>query len=205
MSIEHKDIPDSQRHEPKGAGSALEGQVYRSDGAGSGLWGNVLQDASEIGIERLLDGLSVAASQEPSGTDTPLQIEFGPSQLTASDPVSITSAGVLTINEAGTYRIKVSTAVGRTGGAGTSDIYIRAVVNGAGAGQSIRFKLTSSDVYIPFSDEAWLTLPAGTEIKYEILRDSSGNNSGGLFAGNPTLAGWADNPSAAIRVERWTS
>lgn len=38
MSIEHKDIPDSERHEPKGASTALSGTVYVSDGAGSGSW-----------------------------------------------------------------------------------------------------------------------------------------------------------------------
>lgn len=203
-NIEHKDMPDTHRHEPKGASTASVGQVYKSDGLGSGSWGGSLHDVSEIGIERLIDGKSVAVAQQPTATDTPIQIEFGPAINTASDPVSLSSAGVLTFNETGTYRVKVSVAVGRTGGAGVSDIYVRALVNGVGAGQSIRFKLSSSDVYIPYSDEAWLNLPAGTTIKYELLRDSTGNNSGGIFSGNPTLAGWADNPCAAIRVERWS-
>jgi hypothetical protein len=35
---EHKDIPDIGLHEPKGAVSALTGQQYISNGAGSGSW-----------------------------------------------------------------------------------------------------------------------------------------------------------------------
>jgi hypothetical protein len=38
MTIEHKDIPDGNRHEPKGASTAPLNAVYVSDGAGSGSW-----------------------------------------------------------------------------------------------------------------------------------------------------------------------
>lgn len=37
-NIEHKDIPDGERHEPKGISGATSGQVYAADGAGSGSW-----------------------------------------------------------------------------------------------------------------------------------------------------------------------
>ena len=38
MAIEHVDIPDGERHEPKGASTATIDQVYVSDGAASGAW-----------------------------------------------------------------------------------------------------------------------------------------------------------------------
>lgn len=38
MSIEHKNIPDAQLHEPKGIVSATVDQVYAANGAGSGSW-----------------------------------------------------------------------------------------------------------------------------------------------------------------------
>ena len=38
MAIEHKNITDPNRHEPKGASTATVDQVYASDGAGSGVW-----------------------------------------------------------------------------------------------------------------------------------------------------------------------
>lgn len=38
MAIEHVDIPDGERHEPKGISSALVDTVYVSNGLGSGSW-----------------------------------------------------------------------------------------------------------------------------------------------------------------------
>ena len=38
MTVQHKDIPDAQRHEPKGASTASTNQVYAADGLGSGTW-----------------------------------------------------------------------------------------------------------------------------------------------------------------------
>ena len=40
-NIQHKDIPDSQRHEPKGIDSAAQHQVYIANGVGSGSWSKV--------------------------------------------------------------------------------------------------------------------------------------------------------------------
>lgn len=39
--IQHKDIPDSQRHEPKGIDSASIHQIYIANGTGSGSWSKV--------------------------------------------------------------------------------------------------------------------------------------------------------------------
>lgn len=41
MSIQHKDIPESNLHEPKGVSSATANKVYLSDGLGSGAWNKV--------------------------------------------------------------------------------------------------------------------------------------------------------------------
>ena len=41
MAIEHVNIADGERHEPKGASTATVDQVYASDGAGSGTWREV--------------------------------------------------------------------------------------------------------------------------------------------------------------------
>lgn len=38
MAIEHKDIVDAQRHEPKGISTAVANTVYVANGAGAGTW-----------------------------------------------------------------------------------------------------------------------------------------------------------------------
>lgn len=53
-NIEHKDIVDAQRHEPKGASTAVINSVYSSNGAGSGTWQKVKNTN--------LDGVSAAAT-----------------------------------------------------------------------------------------------------------------------------------------------
>lgn len=47
--MEHKDIPDNELHEPKGAVNALQGTFYKSNGQGSGSWGK-LTDANVEGL-----------------------------------------------------------------------------------------------------------------------------------------------------------
>lgn len=41
MTIQHKDVPDAQRHEPKGISTATVDQVYVANGSGSGTWKKV--------------------------------------------------------------------------------------------------------------------------------------------------------------------
>ena len=44
MSVQHKDLSDPVLHEPIGASTALDGQVYISDGVGSGVWTTLPED-----------------------------------------------------------------------------------------------------------------------------------------------------------------
>lgn len=46
--VEHVDIADGERHEPKGASTATVGQVYVSDGAASGTWEDFAYDISGV-------------------------------------------------------------------------------------------------------------------------------------------------------------
>lgn len=159
-------------------------------------------------IERVLDGLSVATNQNPTGLGeaNSIQIEFGPAVNTALDPVNLLADGTLQINETGLYRLKISAMYGRSGGAGESELRFRVLVNGTQAGQSIGIEIDNDRTIIPYTDEAWLFLPAGLSIAYEVMRDSLGNDSGGLV--QPQITGatapsWNPCTCAAIRVERW--
>lgn len=201
MTIEHNTIGAGEIHEPKGITTATVGQLYYADGSNSGAWADETDQIAGITVDRILDAESVAANQLPSALDTPMQIEFGPAVSTTE--VSLSAAGALTINETGTYRIKISVELGRSGGAGTSIMFLRALVNGVQAGRSIAYKISSATVTASFNDEAWLTLPAGTVITYELMRDSAGSNDGGLYKDSTTVLSWSDSPTAALRVEKF--
>lgn len=48
MSVWHKNLTGADLHEPKGAATASSGQVYVSDGAGSGIWQNPLSSVVNL-------------------------------------------------------------------------------------------------------------------------------------------------------------
>jgi hypothetical protein len=162
---------------------------------------------TSINVERLIDGESVAASQQPSttGAANAIQIEFGPSINTGSDPIQLGSNGDLTVNTTGTYRIKIALQFGRTGASGTSILIFRVTAGGTQLGRSVSSKHSNADALSYFENDTWVTLDAGTVLKFELMRDAAGSDFGGLFPIVPSAeAGvWNDAPCAALRVERW--
>lgn len=164
---------------------------------------------TDIAIERLFDGVSVAATQLPSttGPANALQVEFGPAIGTVSDPVSMDVNGTITFNDAGTYRIKIALQFGRAGSVGESILLFRVTDDvGTQLGRSIAAKLDNSNITAYLENDTWLTVPAGLIVEFQVMRDAAGDDSGGLIMTIPTVDGgneWDNAPTAAIRVERW--
>lgn len=180
----------------------LDANAYLRSNGGWVLHENVYS-IDEARIERLIDGASTSTTQYPSGSGNVnrLQIEFGPSINTGVDPVQLDNLGRVTVNRTGLYRIKVALQFGRSGSAGTATILFRVLVNGVQAGRSVAVDLQASSSLDYFENDTWITLPAGVELTFEIMRDPAGNDSGGL-RGLPSVDGWNSSPSAAIRIER---
>lgn len=171
--------------------------------------GSTFSPTTGIAIERLLDGESAATNQNPTGLGpaNAVQVEYGPAVNTSADPVNLAANGSLFINTAGTYRIKVAFQFSRAGNSGVSELLFR-VTDGLGnqLGRSIAAFINSGNDEIYIENDTWLTLPAGLELKFELMRDSNGDNSGGLTSYEPTVDGgneWQRAPCASIRVERW--
>lgn len=202
--IEHKDIPDSGRHEPKGASTASLNQVLISNGDGTTSFVNAstIVDVGNIKTETILNAFSTAGSQQPVGTDIALQIEFGNAQKTGADPVMIDNQGNITFNEAGNYRVRVTLQYGRTGTSSSAILHGRALIDGVQAGNTISASVDTAGILISTSIDSWLNLTAGSVLKYEIVRDSVGVDAGGLFSSTPSIAGWNFSPSAAIVIDR---
>lgn len=170
---------------------------------------NKFSPTADISMERLIDGVSLAVAQNPTGTGIAeaVQVEFGAAIGTGSDPVNLLSDGELQINEAGTYRIKLALQFGRTGSSQTSILLFR-VTDDAGnqLGRSVAALIDDADTDRYLENDTWLTVPGPVNLRFEVMRDDAGNDSGGLIATVPTNEGagtWNDAPTAAIRVERW--
>lgn len=132
MSIEHKNIPDSQLHEPKGAASASIGQVYVADGAGSGTW----EKLSEASLERTnatnnlfgwidisdalytsASPLAIAANTRTQITNNGLAVQTNTSRLPL---VWDTASGILNIDDLnGAYVMRITAKIKAVAAAGT--------------------------------------------------------------------------------------
>ena len=84
MAIEHNSIGAGEIHEPKGAATALTGQVYVADGAGSGAWSG--QAPQPHGWIYYKDG---AAGQVFNTTASKISIDGATSILDAYAPTGV--------------------------------------------------------------------------------------------------------------------
>ena len=165
---------------------------------------------TDIIVDRVLEAVSLATSQEPTGLGiaNSIMVEFGAAQFTVSDPVMIDVNGKVTFNVAGMYRVKSVFQFGRTGASGTSEVLFRLLVDGVQLGRSVGVKLGNSDVLNYIDIDNWFNVPAGTTLVTQIMRDNSGNDSGGIFKTSPTDEGagtWNDVPCTVLRIERWAN
>lgn len=153
----------------------------------------------------LISGFSTATSQQPVALDTPINIEFGAAQGTVADPVMLAANGNITFNQAGQYIINYQSHFGRTGGAGTSYLYTRSLINGVVVGNSRSARISSADILLPFALRVKINVNVGDVLTLQLLRDSAGgagNNSGGFFQSDPTTVGFPNAPSASIEIAR---
>tara|TARA_Y100001973_G_scaffold106665_1_gene186291 strand:+ start:12838 stop:13506 length:669 start_codon:yes stop_codon:yes gene_type:complete len=101
MAVEHRDLPESGLHEPKGASLAASDRVYISDGAGSGTWAKVdadtlqgvISNATAAGLRVVTDG-SGGFTTEPTPASS-----YGTMNLTNNTTVkALTAASDATLN-----------------------------------------------------------------------------------------------------------
>lgn len=142
------------------------------------------------------------ATQAPTATDTTLQLTFGAAQGSASDPVMLSAAGVVTFNQAGNYAVRLKLQCGRTGATGTSILLSRLLLNGAQLGSAAAVKMTSTDATTPTESRVVLNPTAGQTFAAQIMRDSAGSNFGGVYPHTATVVGWGTAPSALLVISR---
>ena len=139
--------------------------------------------------------------QNPVGLDNPLQITFGAAQGGPSDPVELDAAGNVKFNQAGNYHLSLYAHIGRSGNPGVSEIRLRKLLNGVQASQTIGEKLDNNEVLIYINIDSLLAAEVNDIITFEIMRDSSGDDSGGLRVEPTTPVDWQDGPSAGVILE----
>lgn len=198
MAIEHKNIPDAERHEPKGASTATAGQVARANGDGS----TTFVGATELGAITIGGSPNIASfvTQGPSAVDTPYQVTFGAGGGTSD--FNVASNGVITFTNNGLYEVDISLNVGRSNSTGTAILVARLLANDSpiDTTKGVRIDASTDSRLINF--RLLLPFAAATSLKVQIMRDSGGANDGGLVPIDPVLAGWTTVPSALVKVTK---
>lgn len=177
------------------------GSAYPSDNP-------AFNPTTDMIIERLIEGTSLAASQQPTGLGiaNAINVEFGVAVGTVGDPVQMDVDGKVTFNTAGLYRVKVVFQFGRTGGSQTAEVLFRFLINGAQLGRTVGVKLGNADDLRYIDIDNWFNVPQGATLDTQVMRDANGNDSGGLFQTVPTDEGagtWNNVPCAVVRIERF--
>jgi hypothetical protein len=139
-------------------------------------------------------------TQNPTGLDAPLQLEFGAPQTTTEFDVD--AAGNITCLVADEYSIRLRLQMGRAGNPGVAIMFMRALLNGITLGNSVATTLDDSSDVIPTTFTGTLTLAVNDVLTTEIYRDSAGVDEGGVYAQSATLAGWPDSPSTTVVISR---
>jgi hypothetical protein len=135
--------------------------------------------------------------QNPSG-NTALQVEFGATQ--SAPNVDILASGDIVFSTAGNYLVNTFISVTKEGVSGSVSVFaFRALINGIQVGDPKVFKIIEANLLTPYELTIPVVVNATDVLTYEIMKDSSGNDSGRLEGTN--LLGWVGTtPSAQIEV-----
>jgi len=155
--------------------------------------------AGSIQVNQVLNAPSFL-DQEPLGLNSPLIVNFGAAQGTVNDDVMIDSAGKVTFNTTGLYLINGFGSVWRQGSSGGVAIFaFRSVYNGVQSSATKTFHIDSTGLSIPYEVTVPIQVTAGDQFWFEVMRDSTGVDSGGLY---PTAlaGGWSQQPSSQLQI-----
>lgn len=174
--------------------------VNNLDATKNYLIGDIVSLANaNLSATQVLNGISFV-TQAPSALDTPLIVSFGAAQGTPQDDVMLDSAGKVIFNKAGLYMINGFGSVERQGSSGGVAILLfRARLNGTQVSVTKGFHLDTPNMDIPYEVTIPFQANAGDIFWFEIMRDSSGVNQGGLY-GHTVLGGWSNVPSSQIQI-----
>jgi hypothetical protein len=152
-----------------------------------------------LGVTPVLSSAS-NVNQEPSGLNIPLQVRFGPAQGNLSTPVQLFANGVILFNQGGLYLFNGYANFERQGSSGgVAVIAFRALINGIQVSPSKMVEIDSVGVSTPYELTIPLQVNAGDILTWEIMRDGSGVDRGGLYT-HTLVGGWSNVPSSDVNV-----
>lgn len=198
MATRHSLLTGSDLHEVKGAAGATSGYVYSADGLGSAAF----VEPSTLNNVEIVNTISNYSSADisPSATDTPIICGFD--STVTNDDITMDSSGVITINTSGLYRFTFNLNFGRATNTSTAIVLARLLINDVQFGFTQGVTLDSNTSIRPVQIDVIANATATDTYKVQLMRDSAGQNDGGLRIISVTDAGWGDIRSYWVRISR---
>lgn len=167
-------------------------------------FGDLENDISDLQAGKSDNAIKVLDSsnftnQIPTGLGVALNVKFG--DIVNNDYLFLDSDGSITFKQSGHYHVYIRNQYGRVGSVGVSLLMGRYLINGAQEVAGSAFKLDGSDVLT--ISNAMLPLDVGVNdvLVFQTIRDSSGDDSGGLYA-TTSSHGWTTVPSSHILISK---
>ncbi len=148
-------------------------------------------------------------TQTLSALDTPQVVKFGVEKTSPNGLVSITSAGIVTVNKTGPLSFKSRINLGRTGASGTSLLHLWVEGSTDGVtwtilGNAVQVRLDNSTETDTFFDFTPTYFPAGYKLRTMVARSSLGTNAGDVVQSPLSTGllayGLLPTPSAQLSV-----
>jgi hypothetical protein len=172
-NVEHKNLADSERHEPKGISVATAGEVYFADGAAGGDWRPVIEYATLT----LNDNAGVTVNNiGTSAQKLAIWDAAGPSSGATASALN----DDITINTAGDYVVKFHCSAGTVASPDAGDYQFRLRINGSESATSA-YKLGTEREFTGTNDIGHLsffgivTLAASDVLTIWIESDEAGD------------------------------
>lgn len=166
--VEHVDIADGERHEPKGIATANAGEVYRADGAQSGDWKQSAAYATICSVPADAVAISTIGTtvQKFAGFTTEAA-NSGITVSAANDNLTIVTAGVYLVS----FTISFSTAA--AGDAGIYEFILR--IDGVETNFGLKREMSGSNDTGAAGFTALLSLSANEVLDIQIESDNGGD------------------------------
>ena len=154
-------------------------------------------DSRQVSVVSALSSSSLV-TQEPTVVDSPIQISFGDAKTGIG--LSLAADGTVTCTETGEYNVYIRLTFGRSGTGNACVLFALPFYNGIPIGNPIPARIDSADVTVSATFTATLHLDAGDELTMELVRDSSGDNVGGIYSYLSQT--WGTSASAVLRFSK---
>jgi len=202
-TIQHSVISDADRHEAKGASTAVAGTACMANGDGTTTFRKV--NYTDLGVKATSKGYalslssqSTSATQTPGASNTALQVLFG--AAASNTDVAVSAAGAVTLTTAGQYAIRYD--LNFAAGASGSIVFFRVLLNGSPYEPTHRVQLAANQIS-GWAETFFIDAAAGSVITFQIASDSAGASIGGLAQSAPNTSGWAVDPAAEVTIYKY--